>query len=105
MTIPAKPFLSETECNEIASLMQRKYVGFLAERFFEVAVSRDRLGVHAKVTLRNQSGSFFYPVEGRIADVDSDLTQRENVLFLLDYMDAYFDEYFREGGDVYLPID
>lgn len=103
MTKPA--FVSEKECKDIALLMQRKYAGFIAERYFDVAVTKDVVGVHAKVTLRNESGSFFYPVEGRISHQDTDLAPRESALFLLDYMDGYFDEYFREGGDCYLPID
>ncbi len=99
------PFITEAECTELAQLMQRKYAGFLAERYFEVSVSTDPIGVHAKVTLRNKTGAYFYPVEGRIAHVDTDLSPRASGLFLLEYTDAYFDEYFREGGDVYLPID
>lgn len=99
------PFVEAAECSDLAALMQRKYAGFLAQRFFEVSVSKDVTGVHAKMTLRNQDGSFFYPVEGRMAFVDSDLSPRESALLLLNYMDAYFDEYLREGGDVYLPID
>ncbi len=103
--IDTKAFITETECKDLASLLNRKYAGFLAERYFEVVVDRNPIGVHAKVTLRNSSGSYFYPVEGRIADVDHDMTAREGGQLLLDYMGSYFDEYFREGGDVYLPID
>lgn len=100
-----KPFVSTDECGEIARMMERKYASFIGERSFQLAANKDGFGVYATVTLHNQTGSFFYPVEGRISHQDHDLSARDAALMLIDYIDAYFGEYFQEGGDVYLPID
>lgn len=102
---PRTDFVTTTECTEIATLMGRKYSTFLKQRFFEVVTTKDSHGVYAKITLQNQSGSFYYPVEGRMAHLDHDMSARDASLFLFDYIDAYFAEYFREDGDMYLPID
>jgi len=104
-TNDAAQFITEDECTEVSRQLERKYAGSLGERHFETQARKDGQGVYAKVTLRNQSGSYFYPVEGRIAHMDHDMNARDAGLFLLDYIDTYFAEYFREGGDIYLPID
>ena len=98
-------FVTETELKDIASVMERKYTSFVGDRSFQATAKKDARGVYATVTLANGSGSYFYPVEGRIAHVDHEMNNRDAVLFLLNYIDLYFEEYFREGGDVYLPID
>lgn len=99
------PFLTPDDLSELASVMDRKYASHLNQRRFEAVANKDATGVYAKVTLKNKSGSFFYPVEGRLAHLDHDMTPKEAALFLLEYIDAYFAEYFKEGGEVYLPID
>lgn len=99
------PFITTDEASQIADLMDKKYRASLGQRFFEIDVKKDSAGVYAQVLLRNSSGSYFYPVEGRVAHDSHDLNARDAGLLLLDYIDSYFDEYFREGGDVYLPID
>src|SRR4051794_25469422 len=98
------PFLTSEETTQIAILMGKKYQASLGNRHFEIDVKKDNAGVYAQVLLRNNNGSYYYPVEGRVAAESHDLNAREAVLLLLDYIDSYFDEYFREGGDVYLPI-
>lgn len=99
------PFITEAEVSQIATLMAKKYANSMDRRYFEAEIKKDNAGVYAKVVLRNRSGSYFYPVEGRIAHSDHNLSPRDAGLLLLDYIDAYFEEYFREGGEVYLPID
>jgi hypothetical protein len=100
-----QPFISSDETKALATLMERKYASFIGQRTFEAGISRDARGVYAKVVLRTPDGSFYYPVEGRMLHDDHDMTHRAAGLMLLDYIDAYFDEYLKEGGDVYLPID
>lgn len=97
--------LNEAELKEFASLLNRKYASMIHERHFEVVMAKDARGVYATVTLRNPSGSYFYPVEGRVAHDDHEMSVRDACSFLLDYIDSYFEEYFRGGGEVYLPID
>lgn len=98
-------FVTEAEQKAFASVMDRKYASFMKQRSFKVDMKKDARGVYATVTLANASGSYFYPVEGRIANLDHDMNPRDAGLFLLDYIDLYFAEYFHDGGDVYLPID
>lgn len=98
-------WFDQIECEDLARLLDRKFAGLRAQRYFAVEFSKDAQGVYAKVTLRNESGSYFYPVEARIAFADTDLSDRAAAMFLLDYITEYFAEYFREDGDCYLPID
>ncbi|MBM4251457.1 MAG: hypothetical protein FJ146_05765 [Deltaproteobacteria bacterium] len=98
-------WFDQAECEDLARLLDRKFAGLRGPRYFAVEFSKDAQGVYAKVTLRNESGSYFYPVESRIAFADTDLSDRAAAMFLLDYMTEYFAEYFREDGDCYLPID
>jgi hypothetical protein len=100
-----KGFVTVEECAEFSRQMERKYAAFLRQRSFETKVRKDARGIYATVTLRNASGSYFYPVEGRVAHLDHDLSERAAALFVLDYIEAYFAEYFREDGGVFLPID
>lgn len=99
-----KEFISEQECSDIASLMGKKYADALKARFFEVRITDDKTGVYAQVVLRNKSGSFFYPVDGRLNYAEQNLGRREAGLMLLDYIDLYFEEYLRDQ-DTFLPID
>ena len=100
-----KEILTEEECVALAETMGRKYTSFLNERYFEISVRHDHLGLYATILLRNESGSFYYPVEGRLADIDHQLNRHDGALFLIDYIDSYYEEFFRENGEVYLPID
>ena len=97
--------MTEVEAFELTEIMRQKYAAFIAERYFELSASKDATGVHVKLILRNGSGTFYYPVEARLANLAHEMTAKEAVLFLVDYVDAYYEEYFREGGEVYLPID
>ena len=103
--IASQQKISTEECDALAETMSRKYASFLNGRYFEVSLKHDQTGNFATVLLRNDSGSFYYPVEGRISDYDHDLNRHDATLFLIDYIDSYFEEFFRENGEVYLPID
>ncbi len=98
-------FLSQDECNQLASQLSKTYAAYLNERYFLVDARHDGTGVYVTVTLRDKPGSFVYPVEGRLAHNAHDLSERDAALLLSDYINEYFSEYFREAGDCYLPID
>ena len=97
-------FISQEERTELALMLSRKYGSALKQRYFEVDLKRDGSGVYAKVTLRDRSGSFYYPVEGRMSHDDHSMSSRDAALFLVDYIDAYYEEYLRDG-ETFLPID
>jgi hypothetical protein len=98
-------FISSTECQELAKIIDRKFAGHIGSRYFEVTATRDENGVYAKITLRNDKGDFVYPVEGRVAHASHSMSHLEAVYFLFDFISSYFDEYFSEGGEIFLPID
>jgi hypothetical protein len=97
--------LSEPTIKRLEMTMQTKYASLLGERYFEVSASKISDGIMASVTLRDSQKSFYYPVEARMRNEYYRLTPEDAALFLVDYIDIYFDEYLREQGDVYLPID
>ena len=96
---------SAADCAEMARLLDQKYADARGPRAFEISLSKDTQGIYARVLLRNERGTFYYPVEGRIANRDHDLSERDAAVLVLDFIDSYFEEYFREGGDLMLPID
>lgn len=90
---------------DVASLLEKKYGAWIGQRFFEVSsVTRADI-VTVKVTLRNADKSFFYPIEGRIRFEDQDIKSDEARDLLLDYIDAYIEEFLTGGEETYLPID
>ena len=98
--------LTSDECAELATIMNCKYASSLKGRLFfiETEHRHSSVFVTVTVTLRNGAGNFVYPAEGRMALAEQGLTEREAALFLLDYLDFYFAEYFQEDEDVFLPI-
>lgn len=90
---------------EVANLFEKKYGAWLGQRFFEVTSTTQSAVVTVKVTLRNADKSFFYPIEGRIQFEDQDMKADDARNFLLDYIDAYIEEFLTGGEETYLPID
>ena len=90
---------------EVANLFEKKYGAWLGQRFFEVVSATQPAVVTVKVTLRNADKSFFYPIEGRIQFEDQDMKADDARNFLLNYIDAYIEEFLTGGEETYLPID
>ena len=95
--------LSEEECRFLSSIMNKKYSGKIGDRSFELSSDADENGIYAEVLLRNVSGTFYYPVEGRISTADHEMSVRDASIFLVDYIDCYFEEFLKD--ETYLPID
>jgi hypothetical protein len=99
------PVLTEEEKNILLKIMNTKHASYLDGRFFEIEINVDYDLVKLQVLLRNKSGQFYYPVEAQIAFKEQNLSPKDSVLFLIDYIDFYFDEFFKENGEVLLSID
>ncbi len=98
--------LAEEEAKKIATTMTKKYEAYLKDRQFYVETNHQDNIVGVKVLLRNTNESFYYPVEGRVDLVGEELAnKREAALFLIDFIDLYFTDYFDEDEALYLPID
>lgn len=98
-------FLSQAECNDLADMMQQKYSLYLDGRSFEITAEvQPSEAVFVKVLLRNEDDSFHYPVEARMKYKTEEMSPHAAALFLIDYLDVYFEEYFEDDG-LFLPID
>lgn len=99
-------FLNQDDCDALAKAMESKYAMALKGRTFAVEAEVKGRGVFVKVILSNQDKSYYYPVEARVLYEKEEMQRGEAALFLLDYIDAYFDEYLtQENEEIYLPID
>jgi hypothetical protein len=99
-------FLNQDDCDALAKAMESKYAMALKGRNFKVEAEVKGRGVFVKVILSNQDRSYYYPVEARVLYEKEELQRGEAALFLLDYIDTYFDEYLtQENEEIYLPID
>lgn len=104
-TKPTNTALSKEQSKILATMLDRKYSSYLAARYFDIESRTDNQIVTIKVTLRDAKGLFVYPVEARTSLEDQDLSVSEARDLLLDYVDAYFDEFLANGEETYLTID
>jgi hypothetical protein len=99
-------FITQIECDELAKMMHAKYQYYLESREFFIAAKKDKNAIHVTITLQNPDGSYCYPVQARIDAANESLTDRRSALFLIDYIDLYFEEFLTDGGeDLFIPID
>jgi len=102
----APEFLTDAECVELAETMVKKYRIAMKDRTFSIRASVQGKGVYVTVILANADQSYYYPVEARVMYAVEELEPREAALFLIDYIDTYFEEYlYEEDEQIYLPID
>ena len=106
MTDTKEKFLTQEELNELAEAMDDKYRIGLNGRSFAVEAKVEGIGVLVKVTLEHPEKTFVYPAEARIDFKKEEMTANEAALFLIDYIDTYFEEFLlEEDEELYLPID
>ncbi len=99
-------FLNQDDCDALAKAMESKYAMSLKGLSFRVEAEVKGRGVFVKVILSNQDRSYYYPVEARVLYEKEEMQRGEAALFLLDYIDAYFDDYLtQENEEIFLPID
>jgi hypothetical protein len=97
--------LSKEEITELEQILNLKYSTFLKSRLFEIATSTTKEVVKVQVTLKKSDDSFNYPVEAMVDLAKTELKARDAQMLLLDYIDLYFEEFFKEDEMSYLPID
>jgi hypothetical protein len=105
MSIHSPEKLSVVEIAELTHILDRKHAAYLEDRFFSIKVESDDYKANVVVTLQNADSSFYYPVEGRISCKSQNLSGKEGSLLILDFIDVYFEEFFREDQNTWLPID
>jgi hypothetical protein len=89
----------------LAEMLERKYGSWLDKRYFEVDGHLDGPSLYLKITLKTADRSYVYPIEGRMNFADQDMKVDEARDFLLDFMDAYVQEYLSGGEETFLTID
>lgn len=89
----------------LAEMLERKYGAWLGKRYFEVDGHLDGPTLYLKITLKSADRSYVYPIEGRMMFADQDMKLDQARDFLLDFMDAYLQEYLSGGEETYLTID
>lgn len=97
--------VTKDECRKLAQAMASKNQVYLDGRTFKIKCDQQESMVTVTLTLSNESQSFVYPVEARIDSAKEGLSVRDASLFLIDYIDAYFEDFFADGEELYLPID
>src|SRR5436190_5743958 len=97
--------LSADVTTELARLMTRKYATHVRDRTFSIIAKQEFDEVTAVVTLSNPKETFYYPVEALMNFVEQEMKPAEAALFLIDYIDLYFEEFFEEDEGLYIPID
>ena len=100
-----KDLLAEADLDFLASCMDKKYAMHLSGRGFKIKNWQADEGVYVEVTLAHKDRSFVYPVSGRIKHKQEEMSEREAALFLIDYIDSYFEEFWQEDEDLFIPID
>jgi hypothetical protein len=90
---------------ELCELLNKKYQVWRGERSFHISSRRDHECIEVKVVLSNVSETFYYPVEGRVDHEAEEMDPVEAALFLVNYIDGYFEEFFEEDENLFIPID
>lgn len=96
---------SDEEQRRLEQRFNARYHNDRGARYF-VIVAKERDGdIWLQTLLRNDNNSFHYPVEAYVAS-SAQQPARAQALFLLAYLDSYWEEFFADDDEnVYLPID
>ena len=91
--------------DELSKILNLKYAAQLQDRFFSISCHEEKNMVHIQVLLQNSDESFFYPVEACLNGQKYKQSNKDLALILLDYLDVYFDSFFKEDENLFVPID
>ncbi|MCX6130978.1 MAG: hypothetical protein NTX25_18210 [Proteobacteria bacterium] len=102
----AAEFLTSEDCLAMALAMESKYKLAIKDRKFSIEATVKGRAVFVTVTLAKPDKSYVYPVEARILYEKEEMSRGEGAIFLIDYIDTYFEEFlYEEDEQLYLPID
>lgn len=102
-----KNLLEANEVAEICKILNIKYGAKRGKRQFSLEHSYEEHSDSCLLTiiLQNEDQSFHYPIEGQITCKSQNLAPKEALMVLIDFVDSYIDEYFREDENSFMPID
>jgi len=97
----------------IEQLLTKKYRVMLRDEDFRIESGSTGETVQVRITLAARDGSRAYPVEAVVVLTEEHETMVSDeggpeealALLMVDYLDAYWNEYFTDGRDTYLPLD
>ena len=99
--------IEHQQIEDLARIMNLKYAPYRKDRYFSLRLV-EGVWVEIKVTLSSLDKTFVYPIEAKFESQDKDKTKAErqqHIFAVLDYIDQYFEEYFKEDENVFIPID
>lgn len=97
--------IKDSEIDDLTKIINTKYAAHLNGRVFKIFISSTDNTATAKVLLSDKLNTFHYPVEGTISHTEQEVSPRDGLLLLIDYIDLYFEEFFKDDESIYLPID
>lgn len=100
------PVWDEDFLTKVTGALNKKYISFLENETILVEAGFNKTQVQIKTTLKKNDDSVVYPIEAvYIVNPESKLTAPAVAELMLDYLDAYWNEYFTENRDVYVLLD
>lgn len=105
MTLQPEHGVSREESIQLAQIMNLKYAAARRQRYFSIKAAVDGPWATISVVLESADQSFYYPVDGRVLYKTENIDAKSAILLMADYIDAYFEEFFREDENVFIPID
>lgn len=102
----ARPIWDEATVEKTEGLLNKKYLAYLDDEFFELQSGETRDQVQIKLTLVGKDRTIEYPIECvHVLRDDSEILNQEVAELMLDYLDVYWNEYLSGGRDVFVPLD
>jgi hypothetical protein len=100
------PVWTSDSLAKTTTLLNHKYFAFVEDEVFTIDALGNHEQVQLRMTLLKKDGSVKYPVEAvHLLEPESKYSKADLAFLMLDYLDNYWQEYFREDRDVYLSLD
>ncbi len=100
------PIWEIQDFNKILDLLNIKHSTYLNDEKFEMIAAFNKEQIQIKMSLKKNDESIVYPVEAVcIYENYAHISKQGIAQIILDYLDHYWSEYFREERDLFLPLD